>query len=82
MPGLTPEDEAREVPVVARRGDVIAHHCLVIHGADVNASDGQHRRSIGYRRARSPHHAPASLVGPVPAFVLTKSEVGSWHQLW
>ena len=48
IPQLSPEDLEREVPVVAKRGDVIAHHCLVVHRAEANRSRTQHRRTIGY----------------------------------
>ena len=48
IPQLSPEDLEREVPVGAKRGDVIAHHCLVVHRAEANRSRTQHRRTIGY----------------------------------
>ena len=35
IPELTAADAANEVPAVALRGDVIVHHCLVMHSADV-----------------------------------------------
>jgi hypothetical protein len=41
-------DDARNVPMVCRRGDVLVHHCLVIHSAGVNATPDRHRRSLGF----------------------------------
>ena len=41
-----PDDEAREVAVVAEPGDLLAHHCLTIHRADANSSR-RHRRALG-----------------------------------
>jgi ectoine hydroxylase-related dioxygenase (phytanoyl-CoA dioxygenase family) len=49
IPELTAAERREAVPVVARRGDVIAHHCLTVHWADVNAS----------RRARCEAGQPA-----------------------
>ena len=51
IPALSDDDLRREVPLVAKRGDVIAHHCLVIHRADENRSADLHRRTIGYSYA-------------------------------
>ena len=42
------EDTAKEVPMLARRGDVIVHHCLTVHRAGVNGTPSTHRRSIGF----------------------------------
>ena len=32
------KDDATERPMIAKRGDVIVHHCLVVHRAGVNAT--------------------------------------------
>jgi phytanoyl-CoA hydroxylase len=42
------DDASREVPMLAKRGDVIVHHCLVIHRAGVNSTPDKHRRSLGF----------------------------------
>ena len=42
------EDAALEVPMLAKRGDAIVHHCLVIHRAGVNATPNRHRRTLGF----------------------------------
>ena len=42
------EDEATEVPMLAKRGDVIVHHCLVVHRAGVNTTTESHRRTLGF----------------------------------
>ena len=42
------EDSSREVPMLAKRGDVIVHHCLVIHRAGVNSTLDTHRRTLGF----------------------------------
>jgi hypothetical protein len=42
------EDSARELPMTAKRGDVIVHHCLVVHRAGVNATPDKHRRTLGF----------------------------------
>lgn len=42
------EDALREVPMLAKRGDVIVHHCLVIHRAGVNTTADKHRRTLGF----------------------------------
>ena len=41
------EDHQNEVTILASPGDLIAHHCLMIHRADGNASD-RHRRALGF----------------------------------
>ena len=42
------DDSSREVPMLAKRGDVIVHHCLVIHRAGVNSTPDKHRRTLGF----------------------------------
>eukprot|EP01052_Picozoa_sp_SAG31_P027332 SAG31_NODE_2549_length_5519_cov_2.816605_6_plen_365_part_00 len=41
-------DAAQNAPMICKRGDVLVHHCLVIHGAGVNATSDRHRRTIGF----------------------------------
>jgi phytanoyl-CoA hydroxylase len=42
------DDDAAEVPMVCRRGDVLVHHCLTVHRAGVNSTPDRHRRTIGF----------------------------------
>ncbi len=42
------DDSSREVPMLANRGDVIVHHCLVVHRAGVNSTPDKHRRTLGF----------------------------------
>ncbi|MDQ3174895.1 MAG: phytanoyl-CoA dioxygenase family protein, partial [Acidobacteriota bacterium] len=46
IPDYGPEDELREVSIPARPGDLLIHHCLTIHRADVNKSN-RTRRALG-----------------------------------
>jgi len=41
------EDRKQEAVMIARPGDLLAHHALTIHRADANAS-GQTRRALGF----------------------------------
>ena len=41
-----PADYAAEVPMIMQPGDLIAHHTLTVHRADVNTSD-RNRRAMG-----------------------------------
>jgi phytanoyl-CoA hydroxylase len=42
----TPDDFTREVAIVLRPGDAVAHHGMTIHRADANLSATRHRRSF------------------------------------
>ena len=41
-----PEDEAREVAIRLEPGDLVAHHCEMVHRADPNHSSDRHRRAF------------------------------------
>ncbi|MGH9844397.1 MAG: phytanoyl-CoA dioxygenase family protein [Blastocatellia bacterium] len=47
IPDYDEEDSRREAAMIARPGDLLAHHALTIHRADRNASDGA-RRALGF----------------------------------
>ena len=34
--------------MLAKRGDVIVHHCLVVHRAGTNTTSACHRRTLGF----------------------------------
>ena len=57
----TQEDNAREIPIRASAGDLIAHDAMTIHRADGNRSPNRTRRALGFiyygERAREDQEA-------------------------
>ena len=52
-------DRAAEHAIVASPGDLVIHHCMIVHRADPNPSD-RWRRALGMSTTRAAPESPSS----------------------